>query len=210
MGEVFLAEHRHIDRQAAIKVLLPELSANEEMVARFFTEARSASLIQHPGIVEIVDCEHRSARPRFHRHGVAGRGKPCACLAARREARLRLGARGSSGRSRARSLPRTRRGSSTATSSRTTSSSCRRQTPRRRCRSRFSTSASPSWSRRRARGEGPHADRKPARHAALHVARAVPRGRQGRSPDRHLFARLHPLRDAAPDGRRSSRRGRAN
>jgi serine/threonine-protein kinase len=57
MGEVFLAEHRHIERKAAIKVLLPELSTKEEVVARFFTEARSASRIKHPGIVEVIDCE---------------------------------------------------------------------------------------------------------------------------------------------------------
>jgi serine/threonine protein kinase len=57
MGEVYLAEHRNIDRLAAIKVLLPELSTDEEIVARFFTEARAASSIKHPGIVEIVDCE---------------------------------------------------------------------------------------------------------------------------------------------------------
>jgi serine/threonine protein kinase len=57
MGEVFLAEHRHIDRKAAIKVLRPELSTNEEVVTRFFSEARSASRIKHAGIVEIIDCE---------------------------------------------------------------------------------------------------------------------------------------------------------
>jgi serine/threonine protein kinase len=57
MGEVYLAEHRHIDRKAAIKVLLPELSLKEDVVARFFTEARAASRIRHPGIVEILDCD---------------------------------------------------------------------------------------------------------------------------------------------------------
>jgi serine/threonine protein kinase len=57
MGEVFLAEHRHIDRKAAIKVLRRELSTDEDVVARFFSEARSASRIKHPGIVEIIDCE---------------------------------------------------------------------------------------------------------------------------------------------------------
>jgi serine/threonine protein kinase len=57
MGEVYLAEHRNIDRKAAIKVLLPELASDQEIVSRFFTEARAASRIKHPGIVEIIDCE---------------------------------------------------------------------------------------------------------------------------------------------------------
>ena len=56
MGEVYLAEHKYIARRAAIKVLLPELSRSKEVVVRFFNEARAASLIEHPGIVEILDC----------------------------------------------------------------------------------------------------------------------------------------------------------
>src|SRR5215471_11969026 len=57
MGEVYLGRHRHIGRDAAIKVLLPELSKNEDVVARFFTEARATAAIRHPGIVEILDCD---------------------------------------------------------------------------------------------------------------------------------------------------------
>ncbi|HXU00217.1 MAG TPA: serine/threonine-protein kinase [Polyangia bacterium] len=56
MGAVYLGEHQHIARKAAIKVLLPEFSANQQIVARFFNEARATSLIRHPGIVEILDC----------------------------------------------------------------------------------------------------------------------------------------------------------
>ena len=63
MGEVYLAEHRHIARRAAIKLLLPELSAAAEVVGRFFAEARAASVIEHPGIVEVLDCDvHRDGR----------------------------------------------------------------------------------------------------------------------------------------------------
>jgi eukaryotic-like serine/threonine-protein kinase len=56
MGEVYLAEHRYIARRAAIKFLLKELTSSEEVFNRFFTEARAASLIQHPGIIEVQDC----------------------------------------------------------------------------------------------------------------------------------------------------------
>ncbi len=56
MGEVYLAEHMHMQRMAAIKVLRPQYAANVELVERFFAEARSANLINHPAIVEIYDC----------------------------------------------------------------------------------------------------------------------------------------------------------
>ncbi len=62
MGQVFLAQHHRIARRAAVKVLLPELSANESVVERFFTEARATSLIRHPGIVEILDCDVREGQ----------------------------------------------------------------------------------------------------------------------------------------------------
>ena len=57
MGVVYLARHRHIGRDAAIKVLLPELTNNKDIVARFLTEARATAAIRHPGIVEILDCD---------------------------------------------------------------------------------------------------------------------------------------------------------
>src|SRR5450631_1078371 len=57
MGEVYFAEHKRIARRAAIKFLLPALSRDGDMVARFFTEARATSLIKHRGIVEIYDCD---------------------------------------------------------------------------------------------------------------------------------------------------------
>jgi len=57
VGRVYLAQHHRIDRRAAIKVLLPELSANAAVVERFFAEARATSTIHHPGIVEVLDCD---------------------------------------------------------------------------------------------------------------------------------------------------------
>jgi serine/threonine protein kinase len=55
MGAVYLVEHTMLGRRAALKVLHPEMSANQEMVQRFFNEARAASAIKSPGIVEIYD-----------------------------------------------------------------------------------------------------------------------------------------------------------
>jgi serine/threonine-protein kinase len=63
MGEVYQARHRHMGRDAAIKVLRSELTEDAEVVNRFFTEARATAAVRHPGIVEIFDCDlHRSGR----------------------------------------------------------------------------------------------------------------------------------------------------
>jgi serine/threonine-protein kinase len=55
MGEVYLARHRHLNRDAAVKVLLAEISMNQTVVSRFFTEARATAQLRHPNIVEIFD-----------------------------------------------------------------------------------------------------------------------------------------------------------
>jgi serine/threonine protein kinase len=55
MGEVFIAEHSMLGRRAAVKVLRPEFSHRQDIVARFFNEARAATQISDPGIVQIFD-----------------------------------------------------------------------------------------------------------------------------------------------------------
>jgi serine/threonine-protein kinase len=55
MGTVWLAEHQLLGSRAAIKVLLPDMSVHPKIVQRFFDEARSASRIQDPGIVRVLD-----------------------------------------------------------------------------------------------------------------------------------------------------------
>ena len=55
MGAVYLAVHAMLGRKAAVKLLRPELSRDPSTVQRFFTEARAASAIKHPSIVEIYD-----------------------------------------------------------------------------------------------------------------------------------------------------------
>jgi eukaryotic-like serine/threonine-protein kinase len=54
-GEVYLVENPLIKRQAAVKVLLPELARSPEVVGRFLNEARAASAIRHPNIVDVLD-----------------------------------------------------------------------------------------------------------------------------------------------------------
>jgi serine/threonine-protein kinase len=55
MGAVYVAEHTLLGRRAAIKVLLPALSQHEEVVHRFFNEARAVTRITDPGIVQVFD-----------------------------------------------------------------------------------------------------------------------------------------------------------
>jgi serine/threonine-protein kinase len=55
MGMVYRAEHTQLGRPAALKMLLPQLSSDAGIVQRFFNEARAASAIDHPGIVQVYD-----------------------------------------------------------------------------------------------------------------------------------------------------------
>src|SRR6478609_7095317 len=55
MGSVFLAEHPMIGKRVALKVIHSDLAENEEMVSRFFNEARAVTKIGHDNIVEVID-----------------------------------------------------------------------------------------------------------------------------------------------------------
>ncbi len=65
MGAVYLAQHKLIGRKAAVKVLLPELSTDPDITARFFNEAKAATAIQHPSIVGIFDFGHHESGCAF-------------------------------------------------------------------------------------------------------------------------------------------------
>jgi eukaryotic-like serine/threonine-protein kinase len=55
MGRVYLARHRLIDKQVAIKILHVELARDKEAVGRFVREAKAASSIGNPHIVDVSD-----------------------------------------------------------------------------------------------------------------------------------------------------------
>jgi eukaryotic-like serine/threonine-protein kinase len=55
MGSVYLAEHPVLRRRAAIKVLKREYAQHPTEVSRFINEARAASAVRHPGIIEVYD-----------------------------------------------------------------------------------------------------------------------------------------------------------
>ncbi|MBA4188555.1 MAG: hypothetical protein C0467_11165 [Planctomycetaceae bacterium] len=55
MGQVFLAEHSHMKRRVAVKVLPPRLALDKAMVERFYREARAVAALDHPNIVRAHD-----------------------------------------------------------------------------------------------------------------------------------------------------------
>ncbi|HET9623812.1 MAG TPA: serine/threonine-protein kinase [Kofleriaceae bacterium] len=58
MGAVWMAEHTMLGRRAAIKLLHPMFNLQQDIVTRFFNEARAATTISDPGIVQIFDFGH--------------------------------------------------------------------------------------------------------------------------------------------------------
>ena len=55
MGAVYQAEHTHMRKRMAVKVLHPEMSRMPEVVARFEREAMAAAHIDHPNIAGATD-----------------------------------------------------------------------------------------------------------------------------------------------------------
>jgi serine/threonine-protein kinase len=65
MGAVYIGEHALLGRKVAIKVLLPALSAHQEIVQRFFNEAKAVTQISDPGIVQVFDFGHDAGGNAF-------------------------------------------------------------------------------------------------------------------------------------------------
>src|SRR5438128_3517521 len=57
MGVVYRAFDTHLDRTVAIKVLRPDATTSPERKRRFVQEAKSASALNHPGIIHIYDID---------------------------------------------------------------------------------------------------------------------------------------------------------
>ena len=55
MGRVYLAEHVHVGRKVALKLLRPEYADNPAASRRFFSEARAVNRVRHDNVVEITD-----------------------------------------------------------------------------------------------------------------------------------------------------------
>ncbi|MEQ2008993.1 MAG: serine/threonine-protein kinase [Limisphaerales bacterium] len=55
MGEVYEAVQLKLDRRVAVKLLSEELSREQEFLARFEREAKSAAALNHPNVVQVYD-----------------------------------------------------------------------------------------------------------------------------------------------------------
>jgi serine/threonine protein kinase len=55
MGAVYSATNQSIGRRVAIKVLVADLAERDDVKKRFALEARAAAVINHPGIVDVLD-----------------------------------------------------------------------------------------------------------------------------------------------------------
>ncbi len=63
MGRVYRAWQRGVERDVAVKLLHRELSANATLVGRFLREARIASRLQHPNVVQVLMAGQLPAGP---------------------------------------------------------------------------------------------------------------------------------------------------
>ena len=66
MGEVFCAHDKHIDRDVAIKVLLPGTLGDESARKRFHKEALALSKLNHPNIATIHDFDTEQGLSLIH------------------------------------------------------------------------------------------------------------------------------------------------
>jgi response regulator RpfG family c-di-GMP phosphodiesterase/serine/threonine protein kinase len=55
MGTVYRAEHIHLRRQVALKVMSRAVEGNPRLLHRFYSEARAVARLQHPNIVSCLD-----------------------------------------------------------------------------------------------------------------------------------------------------------
>lgn len=62
MGAVYLAHDTELDRQVAIKVIREEVH-DQEVLDRFFREARAAAALRHPNIITIYACGQHEHQP---------------------------------------------------------------------------------------------------------------------------------------------------
>ncbi len=65
MASVYLAQELRLNRRVAIKAMLPDLIEREDMIQRFFDEARKQARLEHPNVVPIYSLHWDAEVPFF-------------------------------------------------------------------------------------------------------------------------------------------------
>jgi PAS domain S-box-containing protein len=75
IGRVWRAQDHQLDREVAVKELLPEKAANTKVAARFLREARLTGQLEHPGIVPVYEltCRQDTNQPFYTMRFLRGR-----------------------------------------------------------------------------------------------------------------------------------------
>ncbi|HYV85630.1 MAG TPA: serine/threonine-protein kinase [Patescibacteria group bacterium] len=73
MGRVYRAVDEALQREVALKTLLPALAADAEFVARFTREARAAASLNHPNITQVYATGDEGSIPYFAMELIRGR-----------------------------------------------------------------------------------------------------------------------------------------
>ena len=107
MGVVYVAEHQTLRRQAALKIIVPDLAENPDFRERFLREARIAAALPHPNIVTVYDAGEIDGMLYIAMQFVPG--ATCRRSCATRGGSARTGRSTSAARSAPRSTRRTRR-----------------------------------------------------------------------------------------------------
>ena len=66
MGAVFVATHLGTTRTVAVKVIVPQLAAQDEFLLRFSREAEAAGRLRHPNVVNVTDFGFTSVEGEAH------------------------------------------------------------------------------------------------------------------------------------------------
>jgi serine/threonine protein kinase/Flp pilus assembly protein TadD len=77
MGVVYLARHRELKRQVALKMIQSPAHGCPRVLARFRTEAEVLARLQHPNIVQIYEVGESEGRPFFALEYLPGGGLDC-------------------------------------------------------------------------------------------------------------------------------------